>query len=944
MGEIVKYVALHDYQPTSDQDIVMKSGDILVVVNPQSLTYFKGTVEKPESWLEGVNERTQDRGSFPGTYVSLYERKPIPLARRNYECVQPKLKPPSQEQDGSAGGGIDELIHQGIVTPEFCQHCQDYIWGCGTIAVRYPGCRNLFHKMCAPFADRYEKQLLPPGVNPFREEFVDYWSVEDVLNWMAVTNMYRYGELFRAKNIEGSKLVSLSEDFLQSISVLDKFHQQCILIARDELCYGKSRTRSGSMSQSRTHGESLALAADCTHPQTEHKLKERTFSTMQWCDKCGKFMFGLVQQGLECSHCGSIFHRTCAATGLPRCDPSGMRTRRDSAIRANVFSQSLQDQFDPSQSPSPLVVIKCVEAIESKGVGERGLYRVSSSTSAVNDIKRSFNENPEAVDLSRYNDVHCITGVLKRYLRELPNPVIPIEMYDNFLAAHRSDNEHTRIANLLACVEQLPRAHHSTLCYLMAHFKRITAQIQAWHLAAVFCHILLRPPQSELINVIRNTNDHKEIVNTLIEHGHWGKAEDDVPERPPRESSRTGDYISTGNNDYPKSLNDADWYWGNISREEVNEKLKDMPDGTFLVRDSKQEPGNYTLTLRHGGSNKLIKIVHKNGRYGFSEPLRFSSVVELINHYRHVSLAQYNNRLDVKLTTPVSKRDQEDMQDSDIGMVIQKLKGKNKEYLEKTRQYDELYDQYNKLAQEIKTKRQACDAFNEIVLMLGEQLQIHKRYHQDCPPTEKAMLLQNYELLENRLREVKESKEALEEELKREVDASREKDRTMNSLKPNIIDLRNLRDQYVLWLASNGVKQDQIHMLLSAENQDAMVGPVERELPHHNDALWLLPDTTRAKAEQLLWGKAKGTFLIRRTREQTDWACSIVAKDQGEVCHCKINYTLTGFGFAEPYNLYSSLQELVLAYKQINLAQHNEELDTMLEYPVYGPQPTGNNR
>lgn len=61
------------------------------------------------------------------------------------------------------------------------------------------------------------------------------------------------------------------------------------------------------------------------------------------------------------------------------------------------------------------------------------------------------------------------------------------------------------------------------------------------------------------------------------------------------------------------------------------------------------------LFCRKDGSNKLIKICHSNGKYGFSEPLVFSSVVELIHYYQHKSLAHYNKILDITLMHPYSK-------------------------------------------------------------------------------------------------------------------------------------------------------------------------------------------------------------------------------------------------------------------------------------------------
>lgn len=37
-------------------------------------------------------------------------------------------------------------------------------------------------------------------------------------------------------------------------------------------------------------------------------------------------------------------------------------------------------------------------------------------------------------DLSSYS-AQCVAGVLKKFLRELPDPVIPVQFYDRFIEA-----------------------------------------------------------------------------------------------------------------------------------------------------------------------------------------------------------------------------------------------------------------------------------------------------------------------------------------------------------------------------------------------------------------------------------------------------------------------------------------------------------------------------
>lgn len=102
-------------------------------------------------------------------------------------------------------------------------------------------------------------------------------------------------------------------------------------------------------------------------------------------------------------------------------------------------------------------------------------------------------------------------------------------------------------------------------------------------------------------------------------------------------------------------------------------------------------------------------------------------------------------------------------------------------------------------------------------------------------------------------------------------------------------------------------------------------------LPHRNESLWLLRDVKRRDAEELLKGAPTGTFLIR-VRDAGHYALSIVCK--AGIHHCIIFETPTGFGFAAPYNIYSSLKKLVEHYACNSLEEHNDTLTTVLRIPV----------
>ncbi|CAI4051631.1 hypothetical protein SKDZ_15G2730 [Saccharomyces kudriavzevii ZP591] len=201
----------------------------------------------------------------------------------------------------------------------------------------------------------------------------------------------------------------------------------------------------------------------------------------------------------------------------------------------NLYGSSLVARCNYEGNEIPLILSVCIDFIESdeENMRSEGIYRKSGSQLVIEEIERQIStwqgqQNSEIPDILTHQDLNAVTGVLKRYLRKLPNPVFTFQVYEPLMnlvkskkmmevlpfvggklsfEARSSDIYVSSKSALKNILEGLPKEHYRVLRVLSEHIEKVT-KYSSWNRMTLYNLALVFAP-----GLIRDFSGEKDIID-----------------------------------------------------------------------------------------------------------------------------------------------------------------------------------------------------------------------------------------------------------------------------------------------------------------------------------------------------------------------------------------------------------------------------------------------
>ncbi|KAM5144916.1 rho GTPase-activating protein 12 isoform 1-T1 [Callospermophilus lateralis] len=200
--------------------------------------------------------------------------------------------------------------------------------------------------------------------------------------------------------------------------------------------------------------------------------------------------------------------------------PTLQAVREKGYIKDQVFGSNLANLCQRENGTVPKFVKLCIEHVEEHGLDVDGIYRVSGNLAVVQKLRFAVNHD-EKLDLndSKWEDIHVITGALKMFFRELPEPLFTFNHFNDFVNAIKQEPRQ-RVAAVKDLIRQLPKPNQDTMQILFRHLKRVIEngeknRMTYQSIAIVFGPTLLKP-EKETGNIAVHTVYQNQIVELIL--------------------------------------------------------------------------------------------------------------------------------------------------------------------------------------------------------------------------------------------------------------------------------------------------------------------------------------------------------------------------------------------------------------------------------------------
>ncbi|KAM6338954.1 rho GTPase-activating protein 12 isoform 8-T8 [Podargus strigoides] len=200
--------------------------------------------------------------------------------------------------------------------------------------------------------------------------------------------------------------------------------------------------------------------------------------------------------------------------------PTLQAVREKGYIKDQVFGSNLTSLCQRENSTVPKFVKLCIEHVEEHGLDVDGLYRVSGNLAVIQKLRFAVNHD-EKLDLndSKWEDIHVITGALKMFFRELPEPLFTYNHFNDFVNAIKQEPRQ-RVHAVKDLIKQLPKPNQDTMQLLFRHLKRVVEngeknRMTYQSVAIVFGPTLLKP-EKETGNIAVHTVYQNQIVELIL--------------------------------------------------------------------------------------------------------------------------------------------------------------------------------------------------------------------------------------------------------------------------------------------------------------------------------------------------------------------------------------------------------------------------------------------